>query len=57
MYIGFIPVLVAFFAALTSLRNQKIARVLWIVSALLVVIWTVHHGFHHVPDLATLGSW
>jgi hypothetical protein len=57
MYIGFIPVLVAFFAALTSLRNQKIARILWIVSALLVVIWTVHHGFHHVPDLATLGSW
>jgi 4-amino-4-deoxy-L-arabinose transferase-like glycosyltransferase len=57
MFIGFIPVLVAFAAALTSLRNPRSARVLWIICALLVTSWTVFHGRHHVPDLMTLGSW
>ncbi|AFQ51151.1 MULTISPECIES: hypothetical protein [Burkholderia] len=57
MFIGFIPVLVAFAATITSLRNQKNARLLWMVCALLVVVWTVFHGSHHMADLSKLGSW
>jgi hypothetical protein len=57
MFIGFIPVLVAFVAALTSLRNQKGARLLWFICALLVIRWTLFHGRHHLHDLSTLGSW
>lgn len=57
MFIGFIPVLVAFAAVMTSLRNPGNARILWTVCALLVVVWTVFHGSHHMPDLSKLGSW
>lgn len=57
MFIGFIPVLVGFVAALTSLRNEKAARILWFLCALLVVVWTIFHGSHHLPDLKKLGSW
>jgi hypothetical protein len=57
MYIGFIPVLVAFVAVLTSIRARNIGRILWVTCAVLVVIWTLHHGAHHLPDLKTLGSW
>lgn len=57
MFIGFIPVLVAFAAAITSLRNQKSARILWLICAALVVVWTVFHGRHHMADLSKLGSW
>lgn len=57
MHIGFIPVLVAFVAALTSLHNQKIARGLWFLSALLVTIWSSIHGSNHIPELLELGSW
>ncbi|WP_321803460.1 hypothetical protein [Burkholderia sp. BCC1988] len=57
MFIGFIPVLFACAAALVSLRNLAAARLLWSTSALLVVVWTAHHGSHHIKDLMTLGSW
>lgn len=57
MFIGFIPVLLAFAAVMTSLRNPGNARILWVACALLVVVWTVFHGSHHMPDLSKLGSW
>ncbi|MEM5346269.1 hypothetical protein [Paraburkholderia azotifigens] len=57
MFIGFIPVLFAFAAALVSLRDLATARLLWSASALHVVVWTVHHGSHHMKNLMTLGSW
>lgn len=57
MHIGFIPVLVGFVAALTSLRNQMLARSLWFLCAILVTTWTVIHGSNHLPQLLELGSW
>jgi len=57
MFIGFIPVLCGFIAALVSLRNQQAGRVLWFICALLVTIWAVRHGSNHLPQLRQLGSW
>lgn len=57
MFIGFIPFLAAFAAALLSLRNERLARAAWGVSALLLVAWAVFHGSHHMPVLSTYGSW
>lgn len=57
MHIGFIPVLVGFVAALTSLHNQQVARSLWFLCALLVTVWTTIHGSNHLPQLRELGSW
>lgn len=57
MFIGFVPVLFAFGAALASLCNLTAARLPWATGALLVIAWTVHHGSHHMNDLMTLGSW
>jgi len=57
MFIGFIPVLVGFIAALTSLKDQRAGRMLWFVCALLVTIWAVRHGSNHLPALRKLGSW
>jgi len=57
MFIGFIPVLCGFIAALVSLRNQQTGRVLWFVCALLVTVWAVRHGSNHLPNLRQLGSW
>lgn len=57
MFIGFIPVLFALVATLASFKNLALARALWIVCAILVVIWTIWHGAHHLSDLKQLGSW
>lgn len=57
MFIGFIPVLVGFVAAITSLRNRKMAMTLWCLCAVLVIAWTVFHGSHHLSALQKLGSW
>jgi hypothetical protein len=57
MFIGFIPALATFVAALVSLRYERLARVLWVVSALLLGAWAAFHGSHHVSDLSTYGSW
>ncbi|MDZ5111296.1 hypothetical protein [Pseudomonas putida] len=57
MFIGFIPVLFALVATLASFKNLALARALWIVCAILVVIWTTWHGAHHLSDLKQLGSW
>ncbi len=57
MFIGFIPVLFAFVATLASFRHLALARALWIVCAILVVIWSTWHGAHHLSDLKQLGSW
>jgi len=57
IYTSFIPVLFAFFAALASFKSLRLARILWIIAAALVIIWTCHHGAHHLPDLQSLGSW
>lgn len=57
MFIGFIPVLFAFAATLASFRSLNMARALWIICAVLVVIWTTWHGAHHMSDLKQLGAW
>lgn len=57
MFIGFVPVLFAFIAALVSFKNLGLARLLWIACAVLVVIWTFWHGAHHMSDLKQLGAW
>ncbi len=57
MFIGFIPVLVAFAATLASFRHLGLARALWLLCAVLVVIWTTWHGSHHMSDLKQLGAW
>lgn len=57
MFIGFIPVLFALVAALASLRNQRVARFLWLFCTLLITVWSTFHGKHHLPELLELGSW
>lgn len=57
MFYGFIPVLAACLATILSLRDAAKARVMWIVSTVLVAVWSVFHGSHHLASLATYGSW
>jgi hypothetical protein len=57
MFIGFIPVLLAFVSALLSLRHERYARLAWSLTACSVAAWAVYHGSHHMPVLSTLGSW
>jgi Na+/proline symporter len=57
MFVGFVPVLIAFLAALLSLRAERSARAVWAVSALFVAIWATFHGSNHLPSLLTYGAW
>lgn len=57
MFMGFIPFLVAFGAALLSLRDERLARLAWGAAALLLAVWAIYHGSHHLPVLSTYGAW
>lgn len=58
MFLGFIPFLIPALALLMSFRGaDRAARALWWVSLLILVVWALHHGSHHVPQFATYGAW
>lgn len=57
MFFGFIPVLFIFLAALQSFRDVGKARMLWALSTVLVAVWGLYHGSHHLAALATYGAW
>jgi hypothetical protein len=57
VFIGFIPIFVAFISVLASLKNERHGRVGWTLTLVLVVIWTLAAGSHHLPQLETYGAW
>jgi hypothetical protein len=57
VFIGFIPIFVAFISVLASLKNERRGRVGWTLTLVLVVIWTLAAGSHHLPQLETYGAW
>jgi hypothetical protein len=58
MFIGFVPFLSGTVSLVLSLLGRdKAARAGWWLTTLLVAVWAVHHGSHHIPQFATYGSW
>ncbi|WP_415873495.1 DUF5993 family protein [Burkholderia ubonensis] len=58
MFIGIIPFVSAAVALVLSLLGRdRPARALWWLTVLLSTAWAIHHGWHHIPQFATYGSW
>jgi hypothetical protein len=59
LFIGFIPLLVTCIAAGLSLNPKTVrsARVMWLVSIVLIAAWDSFHAMHHMPVMKTYGSW
>ncbi|WP_426162403.1 hypothetical protein [Pseudoduganella sp. R-34] len=59
MFIGFIPFIFLCAATVLSLRPnaRTVAQCMWLLSILMIVIWGVYHGSHHMPLFRTLSSW
>ena len=58
MFIGFIPFLSAAVALVLSLFGRdRAASATWWLTTLLVAVWAIHHGSHHIPQFAIYGAW